>query len=150
MAATMDSVRHILVIDDSPDILTMFTDLLTDEGYRVTTDSFTAEIGLLHDHIRRVDPDLIILDMIIGREDLGWQLIQLLKMSAQTARIPLILCTGAIRQVEELAPHLDDLAIGVVLKPFELDRLLEAIDQTWKQVPNPSSSGVAGPKTGDI
>ena len=136
--ATTDAARHILVINDSPDILNLFTELLTDEGYRVTTDTFTVEMSILYDHINKVQPDLIILDMIIGREDLGWQLTQMLKMSPKTSEIPLILCTGAVRQVEELATHLNNLAIGVVLKPFELDRLLEVIDRTWAKATNPA------------
>ena len=137
--ATTDTARHILVINDSPDILALFADLLTDEGYRVTTDTFTVEMGILHDHIRQIRPDLIILDMIIGREDLGWQLTQLLKMSPQTNRIPLILCTGAVKQVEELATHLNTMAIGIVIKPFEIDGLLAVIDRTWEKVANPNS-----------
>lgn len=147
--ATMEATRHILVINDSPDILNLFTELLTDEGYRVTTDTFTVEMSILYDHITQIRPDLIILDMIIGREDLGWQLTQLLKMSPKTKGIPLILCTGAVKQVEELATHLNNLAIGVVIKPFELDRLLEVIDRTWEKVANPASLSLM-PDTGDI
>ena len=147
--ATTDAARHILVINDSPDILNLFTELLTDEGYRVTTDTFTVEMSILYDHITQIRPDLVILDMIIGREDLGWQLTQLLKMSPKTNRIPLILCTGAVKQVEQLATHLNNLAIGVVIKPFELDRLLEVIDQTWEKVANPASLALM-PDTGAI
>ncbi len=137
--ATTDAARHILVINDSPDILNLFTELLTDEGYRVTTDTFTVEMSILYDHISQIRPDLIILDMMIGREDLGWQLTQMLKMSPKTNGIPLILCTGAVNQVEQLGTHLNNLAIGVVIKPFELHRLLEVIDRTWEKVGNPAS-----------
>ncbi len=146
---TMDAARHILVINDSPDILNLFTELLTDEGYRVTTDTFTVEMSILYDHITQIQPDLIILDMIIGREDLGWQLTQMLKMSPKTDGIPLILCTGAVKQVEQLATHLNNLAIGVVLKPFVIDRLLEVIDRTWEKVVNPASLSLM-PDTGDL
>ena len=147
--ATTDTARHILVINDSPDILNLFTELLTDEGYRVTTDTFTVEMSILYDHIIQIRPDLIVLDMIIGREDLGWQLTQMLKMSPKTNTIPLILCTGAVKQVEQLATHLNNLAIGVVLKPFELSRLLEVIDRTWAKVADPASLALM-PDTGDI
>ena len=145
---TTEPRRHILVINDSPDILNLFADLLTDEGYRVTTDTFMAEMSILYEHVRTIQPDLIILDMIIGREALGWQLAQLLKMSPQTSRIPLILCTGAVKQVEELATHLNNMAIGVVIKPFEIDRLLEVIDRTWEKVADPASLALM-PDTGN-
>lgn len=147
--SSTSSPRHILVINDSPDILNLFSELLGDEGYRVTTDTFTAEMTILFDHVTQIQPDLVILDMIIGREDLGWQLAQLLKMSPKTRKIPLILCTGAVTQVEQLGTHLNNLAIGVVLKPFELERLLEVIDRTFEKVANPASLSLM-PDTGDI
>lgn len=128
--------RHIMVINDSPEILELFTDLLSDEGYRVTTDTFTIDIGDLVASIKQVRPDLLILDMIIGREDLGWQLTQLLKMDRLTRDIPIVLCTGAVEQVRELTTHLDDLHIGVVLKPFEIERLLDAINRAWAGQPS--------------
>lgn len=139
MATTTNLTRHILVINDSPDILNLFSELLSEEGYRVTTDTFTVEMSILFDHIRRIEPDLIILDMIIGREDLGWQLTQMLKMSPKTSKIPMILCTGAVKQVEELGTHLNNLGIGVIIKPFEIDRLLEVIDRAWEKEADPSS-----------
>lgn len=119
--------RHVLVINDSPEILELFTELLEEEGCRVTTDTFTMDLDDLFDTIQHLQPDLIVLDMIIGREDLGWQLTQLLKMSRATRAIPIVLCTGAVRQAQELAGHLNHMSIQVVLKPFEIERLLEAM-----------------------
>ena len=126
-----------MVINDSPEILELFTELLSDEGYRVTTDTFTIEIGELFDSIKQVRPDLIILDMIIGREALGWQLTQLLKMDRSTRRVPIVLCTGAVDQVSKLSTHLNDLDIGVVLKPFEIERVLDAITRALTNQPLP-------------
>ena len=126
--AEQDTTRkHIVVINDSADILNLFADLLGEEGYRVTTDAFTVGIGALHTHIKDLEPDLVILDLIIGREDFGWQLVQLLKMDPASKHIPLIICTGMARQVEELSGQLSNLGVGVVIKPFELTALLDQI-----------------------
>jgi DNA-binding response OmpR family regulator len=126
--ATCDKRRHIFVINDTPAILDLFTALLEDEGYRVTTDTFNAvAAGDKKDEIGRMRPDLVILDFMIGGEGLGWQLLQLLKMDRATRDIPVIICTAAVRQVEELQSHLDRMGIAVVLKPFDIDRLLAVI-----------------------
>lgn len=122
--------KHIVVINDTPAILDLFTALLEDEGYKVTTDTFNAvAAGDKKDEIARLAPDLVILDFIIGGEGLGWQLLQLLRMDRTTRAIPVVICTAAVRQVEELQSHLDELGIAVVLKPFDIDRLLAVVSE---------------------
>lgn len=123
----VDATTHVLVINDTPEILALFRDLLEEEGYRVTLDQFAGDVG---DKIRAIDhaqPDLIVLDFIIGGEALGWQLLQALRMDRRTASIPIVVCTAARKLVEELQGHLDTLAVGVVLKPFDIDHLLAEI-----------------------
>ena len=72
-------------------------------------------------------PNVIILDYMWADEDTNWSTLQALRMDPQTARIPLVLCTGAAHAMEELGPRLAELGIRVVLKPFEIDELLEAV-----------------------
>ncbi|HEV2529214.1 MAG TPA: response regulator [Thermomicrobiales bacterium] len=131
VASSTDQRRHIIVINDSAEILALFTDLLNDEGYRVTTGIFSGEIGQLKQQIMDLKPDLLILDMIIGREDNGWQLVQLMKMDPRSNGIPMIICTGMARRVEELGTHLSSMNIGVILKPFDIQRLLDMINIVW-------------------
>ena len=126
-----DQRKHIIVINDSAEILALFTDLLSEEGYRVTTGIFSGEVAALKQQIIDLKPDLLILDMIIGREDNGWQLVQMLKMDPESASVPLIVCTGMARRVEELGTHLSSMNIGVILKPFDIQRLLDLIDRAW-------------------
>src|SRR6185312_2407818 len=71
--------------------------------------------------------DLIILDYVFGTEKLGWQMLQMLKMYAPTARIPIIICTAAIREVRDIEPDLLARGIRVVPKPFDLDELLGSV-----------------------
>ncbi len=112
--------RHVLVVNDTPEILDLFREILEEEGYRVTLYSYaTRDL----DDIKRDLPDLIILDFIIGGEDQGWQLLQKLKMDQTTATLPVIVCTGAVRMVRELEGHLKAKNVGVVLKPFDIDDL---------------------------
>lgn len=133
VASSTDQRRHIMVINDSAEILSLFTDLLNEEGYRVTTGIFSGEIGQLKQQVMDLKPDLLILDMIVGREDNGWQLIQLMKMDPKSNDIPMIICTGMARRVEELGTHLSRMNIGVILKPFDIQRLLDMIDAAWDE-----------------
>ncbi len=133
--------KHIFVMNDTPAILDLFKELLEEEGYQVTLDRFEATaIGEKVTDIKQAKPDLVILDYIIGAEGLGWQLLQLMKMERATRDIPVIICTGAVRQVEELQTHLDEMGVAVVLKPFDIDRLLAKIAETWDPRKEPQRS----------
>lgn len=127
MTRNNERPAHILVINDTVAILDLFRVLLEDEGYRVTTDGFSVELPELLQRVENDPPDLIVLDFIVLDELRGWQFLQLLRMSRQTRAIPVVVCTAAARLVEDLQVHLDTMHVRVVLKPFDLDRLLEAI-----------------------
>lgn len=116
--------RHIVVVNDTQEILDLFRDILEEEGYRVSLYSYAfkdiADIAALQ-------PDLVILDFVIGGEAHGWQLLQKMKMTRQTKDIPVIVCTAALQLVRELEGHLKTKNVGVVLKPFDIDELLDAV-----------------------
>jgi DNA-binding response OmpR family regulator len=117
---------RIMVINDTQEILELFRDLLTGEGYEVSLYSYG-----VHDmkEVERVAPDLIIIDYLIGDERTGWQMLQKLKMTRGTAAIPIIVCTAALNQVKEIEGWLTQKRITVVLKPFDVDDLLAAVQR---------------------
>lgn len=116
--------KHILAGDDSPEVLALFRDLLEAEGYRVTLFPDALDPSV----IKRVAPDLVILDHMIGDgAGSGWQLLRDLRQDPATAALPVVVCTGAIQRVRENLALLDQLGAALVLKPFDIDRLLGAI-----------------------
>jgi DNA-binding response OmpR family regulator len=124
---------HILVVNDTQDILDMFQELLEGEGYEVTLSSFpTKKIK----EIEQIKPDLIILDYIFQGEKEGWQMLQLLKMQPSTAKIPVIICTAAERVVREQEGHLNAQGVHVIYKPFEIDALLDLIENALQKTKN--------------
>ncbi len=131
--------RHILAGDDSPDILELFRDILESEGHRVSLSSEALSL----DQVKRVAPDLIILDHMIDEgEGSGWRLLEQLRRDPDTADLPVVVCTGAVHRVRENEALLDELDVRVVLKPFDIDRLIEAVNRAWSQqgeVPAPAS-----------
>lgn len=127
------SQRHILALNDSPEILSVLRELLDEEGYRVTTRS---RLVKNLDEIRELAPDLIILDYMWADEDTGWATLQLLRMDRDLAKVPIILCTGAKREVGGISEQLSDLGVRIVLKPFDIDALLEAIADALREAAN--------------
>jgi CheY-like chemotaxis protein len=109
---------HILAINYSPDLL---QNLLTDEGYRVTIQSHLERDLQTFDQLA---PDLIVIDYMWATTDDNWSLLQLLRLNLSTKLTPIVLCTGAIKEAEALKEHLRDMRIDVVLKPFDLEQLL--------------------------
>jgi CheY-like chemotaxis protein len=118
--------KRILVVNDTKEILELFRDFLeTELGHKVTLMSFAPDEL---DRIADEKPELIIIDFVIGdREMEGWQLLQKLRMYRPTAKIPIIACTAAVRQVREQEAYLLEQRVEVVLKPFGLDQLEGAV-----------------------
>lgn len=123
--------KHIFVINDTVAILDLFREILEGEGYQVSTDGFSVELIEMLGRVKETQPDLIVLDLVILDEGKGWQFLQMLNMDRGTRDVPVIICTAAARLVEELQTHLDTLGVTVVLKPFDIDHLLEEIDKVW-------------------
>lgn len=117
--------KKILVINDTQEILQLFADILTGEGYEVALHSYsTRDIDL----VKRVAPDLIISDHPPTDEKQAWQFLQKLKMVRETAHIPVVLCTTNSKTVTEGEGHLAAKGVIVVLKPFDIDDLISAVE----------------------
>lgn len=127
--AKTEKPAHVMVINDVPDLLTVLRAILEDEGYRVSLDTFSDfDLEAKFAHIAEVKPDALILDLVIGSELLGWQLLQRIKLDRALAQMPIVICTAAARQVEEIGAHLRTMGVAVILKPFDIDSLLEAVE----------------------
>ena len=117
-------MTRILVINDTQELLEMFRMLLEQEGYDVVLSGVPI---LRVKEIEQIHPDLIILDMIFGDQKTGWQILQMLRMQRSTARIPVVVCTAALREVQEQEGYLVAQGVRVVYKPFDIDDLLTMI-----------------------
>lgn len=117
-------VTRIMVINHSDDILALFDKILTTDDCEVFSRVF---LNLnLHD-VQKIQPDLIILDYYVGREGMGWEFLQLLRMDDTTARIPVLICITDVKLVEAIADYLATKHITILRKPFERDDLLDAV-----------------------
>jgi DNA-binding response OmpR family regulator len=115
---------HILVIDNSTDILSVMQEILQDEGYRVSLRRFPEP------DIRDVAasaPDLIVLDCVADGVHDNWRFVKMLRSDPKTTSIQLLLCTCAVREAGEYRSFLGEIGVHVVLKPFDIDGLLSKI-----------------------
>ena len=117
---------RILVVNDTQEILELFKTILEYECYEVVLSSFPFQ------HIKEIEkiqPDLIILDFLFGNKQMGWQMLQALKMQRSTASIPVIACTATLEDVREQEGYLVSQGVHVVYKPFDVDQLLTIVSQ---------------------
>ena len=125
--------KRVLVVNDTQEILELFEEILSGMGLDPVVMSYAPREL---DRVREVNPDLIILDFLMDdRELLGWQLLQKLKMDRTLDSIPIVVCTGAVRAVSEQQGYLTEQGVLVVLKPFNVDQLEEAVRSALKRVP---------------
>jgi two-component system response regulator VicR len=117
---------RILVIEDEPDILELYRLLLETEGYEVYS-SNTAYTDLIE--VERIRPHLIILDLMMGLKQEGWQFFNLVRQDAATSAIPLILCTAAEHELKEKVDELNMPFVDIVFKPFDVDELLQVVQR---------------------
>lgn len=119
-------MTRILVINDTQELLEMFRLLLEQEGYEVVLSGMPI---LKVSEVEEIQPDLILLDIIFGDRKTGWQMLQMLKMRRSTAHIPVIVCTAALKEVQEQEGYLISQQVRVIYKPFDIDALLTLIEQ---------------------
>jgi DNA-binding response OmpR family regulator len=107
-------MNKILVVDDDQGIRMLYADELTDEGYNVVT---CGDGSRLMEFIKEERPDLVVMDMKLGKHD-GVDLLQ--DMRNAFDRLPVILCTA----YPSLRHHWKSLvADGYVVKSSDLSEL---------------------------
>ena len=110
----------------------MLQELLEEAGYRATTSLAVLDM----EKIKALEPDLIVQDLLFaGMQETGWKFLTLVRLEPDLARIPLVLCTAAMDVVkdEDMAAHLRELGVTVVLKPFNIEELLDVVARVLEQ-----------------
>lgn len=117
-----DHRKHLLLVDDRPEDLSLLIELLKAEDFRITL-AFDG-----HQAITRAIvglPDLIVMDVTMPNLD-GFGACRLLKADAATAHIPIIFLTSA----NHLTDRLEGLRHGgvdYVIKPFYAEEMVARI-----------------------
>lgn len=121
----MAKTTRIVIVNDHPEFLELMAQFLGEEQFEVIT--FPKHQGAFQ-QIKELKPDLVICDLLFDNMPAGWALLDMLHLDPETHQIPLILCTVATREVQEVVPSLDAKGIIWLEKPFTLDQLLAKIN----------------------
>lgn len=120
--AELKEKPKILFVEDDLSLQKSISYILEEEGFDVICSETGEEaVGLA----RKVDPDLILLDLILPGMD-GFSVCELLKKDPQTEKIFIVMLTGK-GLVEEIVKGLELYADDYITKPFEPKILLARI-----------------------
>ena len=115
--------KKILIADDELPVAEMLKQALDAEGY----ETYKATQSLrFYDEVREHHPDLILLDLMMPYLE-GDDELTLLNMNPETRGIPVVIVTAKADARQDLARYRQMGVADIVIKPFQLDRLLQTI-----------------------
>ncbi|HUS16236.1 MAG TPA: response regulator [Chloroflexia bacterium] len=115
---------RLLVVDDDPAIREVCVDLLSGEGYEVTSVSNGREAV---DQLAAEPSDLVLMDLMMPELD-GVTACKLIKANARTKNIPVIIMSAG-DNLRARTRELQGIAAAIVSKPFDFDDLLLTVQQ---------------------
>ncbi len=128
------SQSHILIVDDEPDIRNLISEILTDEGYQVSTANGGQDAN---QQLQDISPDLVLLDIWMPDVD-G---ISLLKTWNQNNSMPFSVVMMSGHGTIETAIEATKMgARDFVEKPISLAKLLQTIEQTLAKHPSEATN----------
>ena len=120
---TSSNESNILIIDDTPDNLTVLRQMLTEQGYRVRP-ALSGEIALKA--VQTDPPDLILLDILMPKMD-GYEVCRKLKADEQTRHIPVIFIS-ALNELEDKVKAFSEGGVDYIPKPFQTEEVLARVN----------------------
>ncbi len=113
---------NILIVDDTPENLTVLRQILAAHSYRVRT-ALSGEIALKS--VQTDPPDLILLDILMPEMD-GYEVCSILKSNERTGQIPIIFIS-ALTEVEDIVKAFKAGGVDYITKPFQIDEVLARV-----------------------
>jgi twitching motility two-component system response regulator PilH len=89
-------IKNILIVDDSPTDRQYLSDLLSKNGFKVST-AENADEGL--NKAKQLKPDLVLMDVVMPGQS-GYQATRALSRDEATKSIPVIICTTKSQETD--------------------------------------------------
>jgi DNA-binding response OmpR family regulator len=113
---------HVIVMDDAQELLPIYEEVLAEGGFRVT---LYAEVPENPAEILDLAPDLVILDLLVARQNHGMPFLRQFRASTGGLSVPVIVCSAANDMLRAFDEEIRALDASVLAKPFDIDELLE-------------------------
>ncbi len=129
-------MRHIVIIEDEPDIANLLAMRFGSEGFGVSTAS-DGRAGLHAIHLYH--PDLVLLDLLLPTMN-GWEVCRSLKANLATHRIPIIVVSAVGSPADRIAL----LEMGVddfIVKPCSVKEVVARARAVLRRTERPNGTG---------
>lgn len=117
-------MSEVLVVEDSLTQRALISDLLKDNGLKVTVVCDGVEAL---EHIQNSSPDLVVLDIVMPRMN-GYELCRRLKSDPSTKNVPVIMCSSKNEEFDRYW-GMKQGADAYIAKPFQAVELIGTIKQ---------------------
>jgi DNA-binding response OmpR family regulator len=114
--------RHVLVVEDEPNIAEAVRFLLSRDGWNVTTHDGAGDVLAA---LRAGRPDLLVLDVMLPGQS-GFDILAALRADPETAALPVLMLTAKGQERDRAAAEQAG-ADRFMAKPFANAALLEAV-----------------------
>ena len=115
--------KRILIVDDAAFMRMMIKDILTKNGYNVAAEAENGKQAV--DKYNEIKPDLVLMDITMPEMD-GIQALKAIKGADANATV--IMCS-AMGQQAMVIEAIQSGAKDFIVKPFQADRVLEALQK---------------------
>ncbi len=133
--ASAPVAAQLLLVDDEADLVGFADTVLLEAGYGTTTVS-SGELALQATQARRFD--LILLDVNVGEMD-GWSVLEEILRERPEQRV--LMWSGVAQHVDARRRG----ALGMLAKPFDSEKLLDAVSDALRQAPAAGQGGATQP-----
>lgn len=117
----------IAVINNDTDFLTLMNELLTARGWETV---ICREGHNAFSIIKQEEPVMVILDIRMETPEMGWNVLELMKLDPATRHIPVVVCSAAVIDLKAKQDWLSEHGIDILLKPFDIDDLYATVERT--------------------
>ncbi len=115
-------IESVLLIDDNPDIIALYSRMIAECGYSVMT-AMNSQESL--DALQKKIPDLILLDILMKPED-GWKILKKIRVYPGMSSIPVVMLTAKMPMTWEILQYSDSID-DYIMKPITRAGMCDAL-----------------------
>ena len=116
--------KKIVIVNDDRTYLELMQEFLREHNLEVTA---FEEPDVTLARIKTQRPDLLIIDLIFGKEPNGWLILQHMRTDDHMHDIPVLMCSAAVEQMRARIDEFNGTRVTFLEKPFDLSVMLDTI-----------------------